>query len=394
MPGHESRSRTCSRWQALAWSRPSIASTPSRGTAFSSFAVPTILGELKRYFRDLGWSVHVPRGAQEMALKVEEAQQQLTSKTGRPPSVQELAEYLEMSIEDVLDALETAGAHHSTSLDAPREDAEGDTGSLADAFGQEDERFELVDASVTIAASAHQLSARERHVLALQIRAGHDADADRRGDRRLADAGVADSASSTRPPARDDGEWRRSVRQLTLSPIRRRGPRGIRTYGTRARPRRASVHAGMRPSGGTQPLQDEATQPPARTQPRSRLQDASAFVCKHAARWAPQAVVRVVPLIFVAATRVVSGGSGRAAQAHAQPRSNHTSVRRGEHCIPHRSESCSTSRSPQPRRSASRTRAAKPGPWSSTAQRMLSVDAQIEHHGSRRLPGVRGRCRS
>lgn len=64
-----------------------------RSTAFSSFAVPTILGELKRYFRDLGWSVHVPRGAQELALKVEEARQQLTTKTGRPPSVPDLAEY-------------------------------------------------------------------------------------------------------------------------------------------------------------------------------------------------------------------------------------------------------------------------------------------------------------
>src|SRR5579871_2299660 len=84
----------------------------SRGTAFSSFAVPTILGELKRYFRDLGWSVHVPRGAQ----------QQLTAKTGRPPSVPDLAAYLELSIEDVLDALETAGAHHCVSLDTPRED--------------------------------------------------------------------------------------------------------------------------------------------------------------------------------------------------------------------------------------------------------------------------------
>src|ERR1700684_661190 len=71
-----------------------------RGPAFSSLAVPTILGELKRYFRDLGWSVHVPRGAQELALKVEEAQQQLTSRTGRPPRVPELAQYLEMSIED------------------------------------------------------------------------------------------------------------------------------------------------------------------------------------------------------------------------------------------------------------------------------------------------------
>src|SRR5579875_1799495 len=106
---------------------------PERGIAFTSFAVPTILGELKRYFRDLGWSVHVPRGAQEMALKVEEAQQRLSTKTGRPPSVPDLAQYLEMSIEDVLDALETAGAHHSTSLDAPREDADGESGSLADA---------------------------------------------------------------------------------------------------------------------------------------------------------------------------------------------------------------------------------------------------------------------
>src|SRR6201988_781674 len=76
----------------------------SRGTAFSSFAVPTILGELKRYFRDLGWSVHVPRGAQELALKVEEAQHRLTTQTGRPPSVPDLAQYLELSVEDGPDA--------------------------------------------------------------------------------------------------------------------------------------------------------------------------------------------------------------------------------------------------------------------------------------------------
>jgi RNA polymerase sigma-B factor len=141
----------------------------ARGVAFSSFAVPTILGELKRYFRDLGWSVHVPRGAQEQALKVEEAQQKLTSRAGRPPSVQHLAEYLEISVEDVLDALETANAHHSASLDAPRDDGEGESGTLADAFGQEDGRFELVDASVTISAAAKQLSARERRVLALRF---------------------------------------------------------------------------------------------------------------------------------------------------------------------------------------------------------------------------------
>ncbi|HEY1590411.1 MAG TPA: SigB/SigF/SigG family RNA polymerase sigma factor [Solirubrobacteraceae bacterium] len=141
-----------------------------RGAAFSSFAVPTILGELKRYFRDLGWSVHVPRGAQEQALKVQEAHERLTTKTGRPPTVDELAQYLELSVEDVLDALETAAAHHSTSLDAPREDgASGETGALVDVFGDEDQRYELIDETVTISVAAQHLSARERRVLALRF---------------------------------------------------------------------------------------------------------------------------------------------------------------------------------------------------------------------------------
>jgi RNA polymerase sigma-B factor len=141
----------------------------TRGTAFSSFAVPTILGELKRYFRDLGWSVHVPRGAQELALKVEEARQRMSSRTGRPPTVPELAEYLEISIEEVLEALETAGAHHTASLDAPRDDGEEESGTLADAFGQVDERFDLVEDKVTIAAAARHLGSRERRVLLLRF---------------------------------------------------------------------------------------------------------------------------------------------------------------------------------------------------------------------------------
>jgi RNA polymerase sigma-B factor len=140
-----------------------------RGTAFSSFAVPTILGELKRYFRDLGWSVHVPRGAQELALRVEAAEQQLTSRTGRPPRVNELAEFLELSVEDVLDALEVANAHHSTSLDAPREDGEEESGALVYTIGAEDRHYELVDASVTISSAARALSARERRVLRLRF---------------------------------------------------------------------------------------------------------------------------------------------------------------------------------------------------------------------------------
>ncbi len=140
-----------------------------RGTAFSSFAVPTILGELKRYFRDLGWSVHVPRGAQERALKVDEAKQKLTTRHGRSPTVPELAEYLELSIDEVLDALETAGAHHSVSLDAPHTDEDGSTGTLGSSFGEEDERFELIEEGLTIASVARKLPIHERRVLHLRF---------------------------------------------------------------------------------------------------------------------------------------------------------------------------------------------------------------------------------
>lgn len=140
-----------------------------RGNAFTSFAVPTILGELKRYFRDLGWAVHVPRGAQERALKVEEVQRELTSKTGRAPTITELAEYMELSLEDVLDALEAAGAHHSMSLDTPRDDGESDGGTIADVLGAEDKRFEYIDAGASIAQAAQQLSERERRILALRF---------------------------------------------------------------------------------------------------------------------------------------------------------------------------------------------------------------------------------
>jgi RNA polymerase sigma-B factor len=140
-----------------------------RGTAFSSFAVPTILGELKRYFRDLGWAVHVPRGAQELAVKVQEVNHRLTSREGRAPSMQALAQYMELPLEDVLDALETARAHHATSLDAPHDDGEGDIGSLVETFGRPDGRLVSADDRLTVRAAAKLLSERERVVLGLRF---------------------------------------------------------------------------------------------------------------------------------------------------------------------------------------------------------------------------------
>lgn len=142
---------------------------PDRGTAFSSFAVPTILGELKRYFRDTGWSAHVPRGAQELALKVQEAEQAIRRRLGRAPTADELALYMEVSVEQVLDGLEAAAAHHATSLDAPHDELDGESQSLSDLFGEDDPRFEQIDASLTIASAARELSEGERRVLKLSF---------------------------------------------------------------------------------------------------------------------------------------------------------------------------------------------------------------------------------
>jgi RNA polymerase sigma-B factor len=140
-----------------------------RGHAFASFAVPTILGELKRYFRDSGWTVHVPRGPQELALKVEEAQQRLTLRSGRAPTVSEIAEYLEITIEDVLGALQAAQAYDALSLDAPRPLRDGDSETYGESLGEEDDRFELVEADVTVAEALRHLPDRERRVLQLRF---------------------------------------------------------------------------------------------------------------------------------------------------------------------------------------------------------------------------------
>src|SRR3954468_13776181 len=93
---------------------------PSRGHAFTKYAVPTMLGELKRHFRDKGWAVHVPRATQERTLKVSDALGSLPAKLGRAPRPRDVAKAIGEPVEDVLEAMEAATAYEATSLDAPR----------------------------------------------------------------------------------------------------------------------------------------------------------------------------------------------------------------------------------------------------------------------------------
>jgi RNA polymerase sigma-B factor len=138
---------------------------PDRGHPFPAFAVPTILGEMRRYFRDCGWPVHLPRAMQERALKVRVTQDRFTNERGHAPTVGQLAEYLELDIEQVVDALQAVQAYQTLSLDTPPPEAEREGIAFGDATGREDECYELIELGATIAVALEHLPARERHVL-------------------------------------------------------------------------------------------------------------------------------------------------------------------------------------------------------------------------------------
>lgn len=144
---------------------------PDRGTPFTAFAIPTILGELKRYFRDTGWSVHVPRGPQEMALRVDQASRDVAAHTGRAPRVNELAQYLEVDTEQVLAGLEAGSAHFATSLDAPAATLDGEEPEpLLAHIGAVEEGFALVEIAASLAAAMTRLPYLERQALTLRLR--------------------------------------------------------------------------------------------------------------------------------------------------------------------------------------------------------------------------------
>jgi RNA polymerase sigma-B factor len=142
---------------------------PDRGYAFTTFAVPTIVGELKRYFRDSSWALHVDRGAKDRARQIADAQRELLARSGHVPTVRELAQYLERSEEEVLEGLQTAAAYEAVSLDAPAQPGGESPASRLETIGGPDQRLELVDDVTTLFAAAKHLPRRERQVLYLRF---------------------------------------------------------------------------------------------------------------------------------------------------------------------------------------------------------------------------------
>ncbi len=148
-----------------------------RGVEFSTFATPTIVGEIKRHFRDHGWAIRVPRRLQELRIQISRATAELSQRTGRSPTVREIAQYLEVDEEDVLEGIESAQAYSTLSLDNAGSGGGGRGGdgeqgegfSIADSLGDYDEALEEVDNRESLKSLLAALSERERQIIMLRF---------------------------------------------------------------------------------------------------------------------------------------------------------------------------------------------------------------------------------
>ncbi len=136
---------------------------------FVRYAVPNIMGELKRHFRDKGWSMHVPRSIQERFLQVNEAMDQLSGRLGRSPTPSDIARQTGLSIEEVLEALEASSAYSPVALDAPHPGDEDGDRTLGDNLGADDPRYGFVELGQALAPAFRALPAREQTILKLRF---------------------------------------------------------------------------------------------------------------------------------------------------------------------------------------------------------------------------------
>ena len=140
----------------------------ARGVEFSTYATPTIVGEIKRHFRDKGWAVRVPRRLQELKLALTKAIGDLAQREGRAPTVAELAAHLQMSEEDVLEGLESANAYSTVSLDAP-DSGDEDAPAVAESLGMLDDALEGVEYRESLKPLLERLPPREKRILLLRF---------------------------------------------------------------------------------------------------------------------------------------------------------------------------------------------------------------------------------
>lgn len=141
----------------------------SVGRAFSSFAVPTIAGEIKRYYRDRTWSVHVPRDLQELTLTVDRARGELEGELGRSPTATEIAERVQVTEEDVVEALQASHAYRAASLDAPTRDDDDSTATVGDLVAVREKGFARAETRADLRALGRVLQPRERLVVRLRF---------------------------------------------------------------------------------------------------------------------------------------------------------------------------------------------------------------------------------
>ncbi|MER5197305.1 RNA polymerase sigma factor SigF [Streptomyces sp. NPDC002755] len=137
----------------------------SREVEFTSFAIPYIVGEIKRFFRDTSWSVHVPRRLQEARVQLAKATEELQSRMGRTPTVNELAKLMDLTEEEVIEARIASNGYNSASLDATIGGGPDGETALADFIGSDDAAMELVEDFHTLAPLLTQLDERERLIL-------------------------------------------------------------------------------------------------------------------------------------------------------------------------------------------------------------------------------------
>ncbi|MFB7617734.1 SigB/SigF/SigG family RNA polymerase sigma factor [Kitasatospora sp. NPDC056181] len=141
-----------------------------RGVEFATYAIPTIAGEIKRFYRDTSWPLRVPRTLQELYLRVARTSERMEQDLGRLPTAQELAEKLGLDVDDAASALEVGRAYRAGSLDALREDREDETGSaLLDRLGERDARLDLVECRESVRPLLKDLTPRERTILMLRF---------------------------------------------------------------------------------------------------------------------------------------------------------------------------------------------------------------------------------